>query len=464
MPGKTRMKTTQGCRAGRIPLWVLLVGMGQLLILVQTPLWAESLSPLRVSANGHYFETADGKPFFWLADSVFFLAKGKGATREFVERYFRDRKAKGFTVIRMDAIHDDNGPNAYGDRPLLEPALTPAVTPGSDFNNPEEWDYWDNLDWIISKAAEHGLYLELEVFFVGHHGDGYQWLNDSNAFALGKFLGDRYKHRAHIVWELGGDRDPKDDQEIGLWRDVARGLAIAYNNGGSPDYTRFLAGYHPLGGSASSTWFHNDPWLDYNGFQTNNQKNVHITHGMALQHYRLAPAKPIVLVEPWYEDNPRKGLAQPINLRREAYHCYLGGGHFVFGNARLKVCGDQAADYLHTIGAREVSVTGQILRSLPWWTLVPDTEIIREGAGEGHTATVAALASDRRMLVAYFAENRPAKIDMEKMKAPVAATWIKPADGAKQPAGQFANSGQQTFAPPSAWEDAVLVLEAAQSK
>ena len=30
---------------------------------------AESLPAIRVNAGGHYLETADGKPFFWLGDT-----------------------------------------------------------------------------------------------------------------------------------------------------------------------------------------------------------------------------------------------------------------------------------------------------------------------------------------------------------------------------------------------------------
>lgn len=416
---------------------------------------------LRVGASGHYFETEDGKPFFWLGDSAFFLAKGSAATKNLIEAYFRDRKAKGFTIIRLDAIHDDNEPNSYGDRPLVEETGRPALTPGSDFGDAAEWDYWDNLDWIIDAAARHGLYLELQAFFVGHRGEGYNWLKISNAFRLGEFLGDRYKTHPHIVWNLGGDKDPQNETEIKIWREVARGLAVAYNDGGAPDYAKYLAGYHPLGSSSSSKWFHDEVWLDYNCFQTNNVKNVGLTHSMTLSDYRRETPKPVVLEEGWYEDNPNKGLAEPISLRREAYQTYLGGGHYNFGNARVKAFDNSSATYLNSTGAKEVAIAARILRSVEWWKLTPDQSlIVNEDGQTGHTTSPAAITNDRRRIVLYFATNDSIEIDMNRLRegGAVKASWVRPTDRSEVSIGYFSNKNSKAFRPPAGWEDAVLIL------
>src|SRR5215216_98457 len=63
----------------------------------------QPLKPLRVSANGRYFMTADGKPFFWLGDTGWLLfSKLK---REEAIQYLDDRRKKGFNVIQVMVLH-----------------------------------------------------------------------------------------------------------------------------------------------------------------------------------------------------------------------------------------------------------------------------------------------------------------------------------------------------------------------
>src|SRR4051812_28865294 len=59
--------------------------------------------PLKISPNGRYFMTPDGKPFFWLGDTGWLLFSK--LTREETIRYLDDRKAKGFNVIQVMVVH-----------------------------------------------------------------------------------------------------------------------------------------------------------------------------------------------------------------------------------------------------------------------------------------------------------------------------------------------------------------------
>ena len=84
---------------------------------------AQTLPRLQVSENKRFLVTADGRPFFWLGDTAWELFHR--LTRQDAERYLEQRRAQGFTVIHavvlaeLDAL---NTPNAYGERPLVEPA------------------------------------------------------------------------------------------------------------------------------------------------------------------------------------------------------------------------------------------------------------------------------------------------------------------------------------------------------
>ncbi len=53
---------------------------------------------VQVSADGHSFVTADGKPWFWLGDTAWCIFNH--ASPEDVDVYLEDRAAKGFNVIQ----------------------------------------------------------------------------------------------------------------------------------------------------------------------------------------------------------------------------------------------------------------------------------------------------------------------------------------------------------------------------
>src|SRR4051812_6578266 len=108
--------------------------------------------------NPHFFVTKGEKPFFWLADTGWLLfSKLK---REEAVQYLEDRKQKGFNVIQVMVLHSLDGLNVYGDAAILDRDVSkPIVTPGIDFRNEAEYDYWDHVDFIIQTAAEKGIYM-----------------------------------------------------------------------------------------------------------------------------------------------------------------------------------------------------------------------------------------------------------------------------------------------------------------
>src|SRR5678815_1931239 len=110
---------------------------------------------LKVSENRRFLVYEDGKPFFYLGDTAWELFHR--LNREQAAEYLKDRASKGFTVIQAVALAELDGhsdPNPYGHLPLvdLDPAQ-PAVKDGPDN------DYWDHVDFIVSKANELGLII-----------------------------------------------------------------------------------------------------------------------------------------------------------------------------------------------------------------------------------------------------------------------------------------------------------------
>src|SRR5262249_39711632 len=85
---------------------------------------APASSPLpriQVHPAGHYLETENGQPFFWLGDTAWELIHR--TTREEASYYLHTRSLQRFTVIQTVVLAEFNGvnePSALGLRPLID--------------------------------------------------------------------------------------------------------------------------------------------------------------------------------------------------------------------------------------------------------------------------------------------------------------------------------------------------------
>src|SRR5689334_10109543 len=74
---------------------------------------------IKVSENGKFLETKDGKPFFWLGDTDWEMFHR--LTREEIEEFISIRSEQGYNVLQAVALAEFNGireANRYGDWPL----------------------------------------------------------------------------------------------------------------------------------------------------------------------------------------------------------------------------------------------------------------------------------------------------------------------------------------------------------
>ncbi|HEX9599864.1 MAG TPA: DUF4038 domain-containing protein, partial [Mariniflexile sp.] len=111
----------------------------------------EGMLKFQVSDNGHYFQTEDGKPFFWLGDTGWLTFKK--LNRDEIKTYFQDRKEKGFNIIQIMTLHSEEMTNVYGDSALVSKDVSkPLITEGNDFENPEAYDFWDHVDYALDVA------------------------------------------------------------------------------------------------------------------------------------------------------------------------------------------------------------------------------------------------------------------------------------------------------------------------
>src|ERR1700760_908341 len=112
---------------------------------------AKALPRIRVHPGGHFLETEQGDPFFWLGDTAWQLIAG--TTREECSYYLHIREQQGFSVVQAVVLAEFDGIRRSS--PL---GLSPFV--GGDPRHPEP-AYFKRVQEIVREAASCGLYVAL---------------------------------------------------------------------------------------------------------------------------------------------------------------------------------------------------------------------------------------------------------------------------------------------------------------
>lgn len=437
------------------------------------------LPRLKVSDNKRFLVQEDGKPFFYLGDTAWELFHR--LTREEAAAYLKLRAQQKFTVIQAVALAELDGltdPNAHGSLPLVDLDPTrPAVTPGADPKDPKQYDYWDHVEYIVDEANRQGLYIGLLPSWGAWLDDGRpgknKVLNAGNAQAYGEFVGKRFGKKG-IIWILGGDRSA--DQTAGIWRAMARGIAIGVN--GKEDYKGLVMGFHPPGGATSSRWFHEDEWLSVNMQQTGHGLAADVRSWERIANdYNKTPVKPVMDAEPLYEDHPLafrakdNGYSFDAHVRQRAYWDVFSGafGHTYGDHSVWQMYAPQRKpvngpllywnEAIHRPGAAEMQWVRALIESRPFLSRVPDQSIVANALeGADH---VAATRGDGYLFV-YSAQGRPFTVNMGKISGDrVKGWWYNPRTGTSMEIGPWDNRGSHDFEPPSQGfgSDWVLVLD-----
>ncbi|MCI0626432.1 MAG: glycoside hydrolase family 140 protein [Acidobacteria bacterium] len=433
-------------------------------------------SRLRVDPTGRYLLGQTSKPFFWLGDTAWLLCHK--TNREDVNLYLQTRARQRFTVIQAVAVMAEERvgagvlqPNAYNDLAFLEGSpARPNATPGNDPKNATEYDYWDHVDHVIDTAEAHDLVVALVPMFVAYRGDGFKYLNPTNAHAYGKFLGKRYRTKSNLLWVLGGDNPPDTETERTVWNLMAKGITEGV--AGSEDYSQTLMTFHITATKSSSQWFHTAPWLDFNMVQTWSQYGQ--IYPMVHADYDLTPIKPCGLGEGAYENGPQYPT-KPINawvIRKQAYWSYFAGGYHTYGNTDTwnfgKYKDEATQDWkaaLNSPGASHLTILRNFFASMEWWKFVPDQSIFASGAGSGDTLNAAMRSTDGDQIIVYLTNPTKVTLNLNKITAgsSVNATWFNPTNGEKESIGSFPTREPKplSFSTPPGWEDALLLLAVA---
>jgi len=436
------------------------------LMMVTTHIQAQ----LRVSKNQRFLETSDGKPFFWLGDTAWELFHR--LSREEADLYLKNRADKGFTVIQavalaeLDGLHD---PNYYGEIPLEN----------DDPTKPRE-AYFQHVDYIIKKADQLSLYIGLlptwgDKLFKDNWGVGPEIFNTANAQVYGRWIGNRYKNQKNIIWILGGDRNPRNESDVAIWRAMAEGIAEAV--GGN---NKALMTFHPqpnaVEDGGSSKWFHNDAWLDFNMFQTGHCRENNLWDRIEVV-YNRKPIKPVLDGETLYEDHPvcfnatDLGYSNAYDIRKHAYIDVFAGafGHTygchdiwqMYAPHRTPVNGPHYPWYvaMDLPGASQMKHLRLLIESRPIFDRVPDQSLITHALG-ANDRIQATRGND--YIFIYTTQGKSITVNTSKISGKeIIAYWYNPRNGESSEIGKFVKKPQQEFAAPSSGygQDWVLVID-----
>jgi hypothetical protein len=443
-----------------------------LILAASLPLVGAPPERIEVSANRHFLQYRDGRPFFWLADTAW-LMFGK-LDRVDTENYLENRRAKGFDVVQVMVLHGNNEKDAAGDTALMDG--DPAHP------NLKENGYWDHVDWAVDLAAQKGIFVAMVPAWGALVKSGQ--LNEHNAEAYARFLAARYKSKPNVVWLLGGDI--RGDVHPEVWQIMGRTLKA--------DDPGHLVTFHPFGRTQSSMWFEDAAWLDFNMFQSGHQRYDQDTdspHRYGEDNWRYVrddyahqPAKPVVDGEPSYEGIPQ-GLHDPTqpywnadDARRYAYWSVFAGaaGHTYGNNAVMQFYNGKGkgaygpkepwTKAIDDPGAAGMQFLKRLMLSRPYFERVPDESVVTGHNGTRHDYLIATRGKD--YLFAYTYTGKPFEIRMGAIGgAKIRGWWYSPRDGSARQIGEFANRGTRTFTPPGTpaeGNDWVLVLDDAAKK
>ncbi|NPV47151.1 MAG: DUF4038 domain-containing protein [Armatimonadetes bacterium] len=439
---------------------------------------AAELPRLEVGANGRHL-TAGGQPFFWLADTAWWIVRRVGPEEQ--EEYLTRRAAQGFNVIQVHCGFER--PDYAGNWPFVE----------NDPARPNE-AFWQHMDESVARAREHGLYVALVPMWGQEYGQAFG--NDAeSARRFGRWIGARYGGHSHVCWIVSGEYDAINGFRLPITA-AQRAVLVAMAEGLREGHgATQLMTIHPGAARTSATDFHAEAWLSFDMLQSGHHVDCEAyrmaeNHTLIREALALAPPKPALDGEPIYEDTPdaiwvdhdvTRPRADGLAVRRKAYWSVFAGacGHTyghndVYGMNVPKEPGHVVPypegpgqrghwrDALNAEGGSQMRHLRALVESRPFAERVAEPALTPNAPKQGLQHVAAVRASDGSYAMIYLPTAGSVRVALGVLRAErLRAWWFDPRTGEARPAGEFAAEGEQDFTPPAdaGGPDWVLVLD-----
>ncbi|MGW8180697.1 MAG: apiosidase-like domain-containing protein, partial [bacterium] len=339
-----------------------------------------------IRPEGRYYLTHyDGTPFFWTADTAW-----NGALKSTDDEwrfYLQDRFEKGFNVIQFVTTQwrggdaDRNGEIAF-------------TGSGRIRINPE---FFRRLDAKVDLINEYGLIAAPVLLWTLQWGQGRHlspgyYLPEDEAVLLARYMVARYGGN-HIAWILGGDGGYVGEYEQ-RWKSIGRRVF--------EDDPPGIVAQHPHGLSGIGSAYRDEVWLDIFGYQSSHSKKEEtvnwINKGPVSREWDQLPAKPIINLEPIYEEihtdvtaeDVRNACYWSVFAAPPAGITYGANGIWPWLREGQKILNHSDAPWtsdwrksLSLPGSQQVGYLSWFIQQLPWWKLKPaHMELLTEQPGD----------------------------------------------------------------------------------
>ena len=441
--------------------------------------------PVRVSANGRFFEHADGTPFFWMGDTVWYGAIL--SSNADWNTYLADRASKRFDVVHFNVVAprngvaaDENGEVSFSgaDRLEMPSRLSRLMTKGLklvglDKEKPIRMNprFYQRLDERIDAVNSYGILAAVVLTWGLRPVDSGNALPEAEVVRLVRYLEARYGAN-HVVWIVTGD-NAYEGASGERWKRIGRS---AFDEGTHAPVTT-----HPIGTYWPWESFRDEKWLDFIIYQSGHGDDANamrwIHSGPPSRHWADPPPRPVINLEPPYEGHLGYQSRRPhsdYSSRRAIYWSLLNaptagvtyGAHGVW--SWHTAVGQPPTDHPNTgiaktwrealsfPGSTQMKYVENFFTSIAWWTLRPDNNLLAEQPdGDAPVAHVSGARSENGDLaVFYLPVGGRLKLKKGALKEGLHAEWFSPRTGERV---SIKRSAQEGFLSPDQ-QDWVLLL------
>jgi hypothetical protein len=359
-----------------------------------------------INPEGTYHLThQDGTPFFWLACTAW-----NGALRSTVaewDKYLEHRVSNNYSVIQFVTTQ-------WRGCDKSSEGLVAFTGSGRISINP---DFFRLIDSKIDRINEYGLVAAPVILWALQSGAGRElspgyYLPDDQAILLARYIVARYGGN-HVVWILGGDGNYLGTYEQ-RWKTIGRAVFDGRHQG--------IVAQHPQGRSWIGEAYRDEAWLDIIGYQSshsNAESTVNwITKGPMSQMWHRLPARPLINLEPNYEEigfritdrDVRNACWWSLFATPIAGITYGANGIWPWlrQGERILNHGDAPGTSPWDIsinfpGSVQMGYLAQFMKELDWWTFYPAQELLVEQPGDKQFNSFVSVMKciDNRTILAY---------------------------------------------------------------
>ncbi len=415
-----------------------------------------------LSPAGRYNLTySDGTPFFYMGCTAWNGAL-KSTESEW-DKYLKQRVSNNYNVIQLVTTQ-------WRGCDKSSEGLVAFEGSGRIKINPE---FFALIDKRIDRVNELGLVAAPVVLWALQNGSGRElspgyYLPDDQAILLAKYIVARYGGN-HVIWFLGGDGIYTGTYEQ-RWKTIGRAVFDGKHQG--------IVAQHPCGRSWIGEVYKDEQWLDIIGYQSshsNAEATVNwITKGPMSQMWSQLPARPLINLEPNYEQigfritdkDVRNASYWSLFATPIAGITYGANGIWPWLHEGEKILnhtdapGTSAWDVsINFPGSIQMGYLAQFIKKFEWWNFYPAQDLLTEQPGDiafNHFVSVVK-STDNKTILAYL----PVKCTV-KLRKPLATVyklrWFDPVKNTYSD-GSVSDDGAILKINSTSENDMLLILE-----